>query len=113
MSKNSGPELTIYLEKRLKVKLNAKREVQGVLRGYDQFMNIVLEDAYECNDGKPVNAVGTVVIDQCWIKVGLVWFGLVWLGWGCVCCVRVVCKTPEVEGAIPLRPGHLNERESN
>nr|CAH8853380.1 unnamed protein product [Trichobilharzia regenti] len=29
------------------VRLNANREVIGILRGYDAFMNIVLSDAYE------------------------------------------------------------------
>ena len=30
-----------YLDKRLSIKLNANREVSGVLRGFDQFMNLV------------------------------------------------------------------------
>lgn len=29
------------------MQLNGNRHVEGVLRGYDQFMNIVLEDAVE------------------------------------------------------------------
>ena len=35
------PELKKYLDRRLCVKLNAGREVTGVLRGFDQFMNLV------------------------------------------------------------------------
>jgi small nuclear ribonucleoprotein G len=29
------------------VKINGKRKVQGVLRGFDPFMNVVLDDAFE------------------------------------------------------------------
>ena len=35
------------MDKKLSVKLNANRHVTGVLRGFDQFMNIVLENAVE------------------------------------------------------------------
>lgn len=31
----------------LVVKINSNREVIGILRGYDAFMNIVMDDAYE------------------------------------------------------------------
>ena len=42
MSKG-GPDLKRYMDKHLSVKINANRRVTGVLRGYDQFMNIVLD----------------------------------------------------------------------
>lgn len=36
-----------------KVGLNGNRNVEGTLRGYDQFMNIVLDDCVEIkNDGE-------------------------------------------------------------
>lgn len=35
------------MDKRLYIELNGKRTVTGVLRGYDPFMNIVLDDAAE------------------------------------------------------------------
>ncbi|EGS17123.1 putative small nuclear ribonucleoprotein [Thermochaetoides thermophila DSM 1495] len=41
------PELKKYLDKRLFVELNGSRRVIGVLRGYDVFLNIVLDDAVE------------------------------------------------------------------
>ena len=37
------------MDKKLLVKLNGNREVSGYLRGFDQFMNIVLE---HCEEGK-------------------------------------------------------------
>lgn len=36
-----------YLDKRLFVQLNGSRKVIGVLRGYDVFLNIVLDEAVE------------------------------------------------------------------
>eukprot|EP00211_Chloroparvula_japonica_P020793 CAMPEP_0119123176 /NCGR_PEP_ID=MMETSP1310-20130426/3202_1 /TAXON_ID=464262 /ORGANISM="Genus nov. species nov., Strain RCC2339" /LENGTH=74 /DNA_ID=CAMNT_0007112939 /DNA_START=114 /DNA_END=338 /DNA_ORIENTATION=+ len=44
---SSGPDLKKFLDKNVSVKLNGRRSVTGVLRGYDQFMNLVLEDTYE------------------------------------------------------------------
>ena len=41
------PELKTYMEKQLLVRLQGKRKVKGVLRGFDAFMNIVLHDAVE------------------------------------------------------------------
>lgn len=35
------------MEKRIFVQLNGNRKVVGVLRGYDVFLNIVLDDAVE------------------------------------------------------------------
>mmetsp|Transcript_39169 Transcript_39169/g.91252 ORF Transcript_39169/g.91252 Transcript_39169/m.91252 type:complete len:94 (-) Transcript_39169:1786-2067(-) len=43
-SHSKGPDLKRYMEKRLRLKLNGSRCVIGTLRGYDAFMNIVLED---------------------------------------------------------------------
>ena len=47
MAKVQPPELKRYLDKRLALKLNANRSVTGVLRGFDVFMNLVLDDASE------------------------------------------------------------------
>ncbi|KAI5294777.1 hypothetical protein KEM52_003219 [Ascosphaera acerosa] len=41
------PELKKYMEKRLYVQLNGNRRVIGMLRGYDVFMNLVLDEAVE------------------------------------------------------------------
>eukprot|EP01080_Neovahlkampfia_damariscottae_P008795 gene8795-743_t len=47
------PELKRYLDKKLLVKMNAGREVSGYLRGYDQFLNITLDDTVEVVKNKP------------------------------------------------------------
>ena len=38
-----GPELASYMEKTLSLKMDAGRHIEGVLRGYDPFLNIVLD----------------------------------------------------------------------
>lgn len=49
------------MDKSLKLKLNAGRTVIGILRGFDPFMNVVLDDTLEeCRDGTK-NNVGMVV----------------------------------------------------
>ncbi|VDN37515.1 unnamed protein product [Gongylonema pulchrum] len=50
------------MDKRMDLKLNGNRSVTGVLRGFDPFMNIVVEDAVENlkNGGK--NDIGMIVI---------------------------------------------------
>ncbi|KAF4548319.1 Small nuclear ribonucleoprotein G [Elsinoe fawcettii] len=56
------PELKKYLDKKLFVQLNGSRKVIGILRGYDVFLNIVLDDAIEERaDGNKVR-IGQVVI---------------------------------------------------
>ncbi|KAL2216277.1 hypothetical protein M432DRAFT_641967 [Thermoascus aurantiacus ATCC 26904] len=56
------PELKKYMEKRLFVQLNGNRKVIGVLRGYDVFMNIVLDEAVEEKAGGEKVRLGMVVI---------------------------------------------------
>ncbi|KAF6136539.1 hypothetical protein GIB67_015995 [Kingdonia uniflora] len=43
------------------VKLNANRVVVGTLRGFDQFMNLVIDNTVETN-GNEKNEIGMVVI---------------------------------------------------
>jgi len=63
MSKaSSGPDLTKYMDKKLAIKLNAGRNVTGILRGFDQFMNLVLEDTMEIVSAAQQNPLGMVVI---------------------------------------------------
>ena len=57
-----GPDLGKYMDKRLDIRLNAERRIVGVLRGYDQFMNLVLEDCNEINKLEEKNPTGTVMI---------------------------------------------------
>ncbi|KAJ1643258.1 hypothetical protein IWQ61_010546 [Dispira simplex] len=58
------PELVDYMEKRLLLKINGSRQVSGVLRGYDPFMNIVLDDATDENPHVPDNdrKLGMIVL---------------------------------------------------
>ncbi|KIX02249.1 uncharacterized protein Z518_08188 [Rhinocladiella mackenziei CBS 650.93] len=56
------PELKKYMEKRLFVQLNGNRKVIGVLRGYDVFLNIVLDEAVEEKAGGERERLGMVVI---------------------------------------------------
>lgn len=49
------------MDKKLSLKLNGGRAVVGILRGFDPFMNLVLDEAVEeCKDGSK-NVVGMVV----------------------------------------------------
>jgi len=49
------------MDKKLNIKLNANRNVVGVLRGFDQFMNLVLDNTLEVN-GNDTTEIGMVVI---------------------------------------------------
>lgn len=40
-------DLSKYADKQVTVKFSGGREVQGVLKGYDQLMNLVLDDVHE------------------------------------------------------------------
>ncbi|PKY08591.1 U6 snRNA-associated Sm-like protein LSm7 [Aspergillus campestris IBT 28561] len=40
-------DLTKYMDKEVRVKFNGGREVVGLLKGYDQLMNLVLDDVKE------------------------------------------------------------------
>ncbi|XP_050537352.1 probable small nuclear ribonucleoprotein G [Daktulosphaira vitifoliae] len=62
MSKAHPPELKRYLDKKLQLKLNANRQVSGVLRGFDPFMNLVLDETIEKLKDGIVNNIGMVVI---------------------------------------------------
>lgn len=50
------------MEKRLFVQLNGNRKVMGVLRGYDVFLNIVLDDAVEETQSGERKRIGMCVI---------------------------------------------------
>lgn len=43
------------------MKLNANRQVAGVLRGFDPFMNLVLDETVEKIKDGVVNSIGMVV----------------------------------------------------
>lgn len=49
------------MDKRMMLKLNGGRAVTGILRGFDPFMNVVLDDTVEeCKDNTK-NNIGMVV----------------------------------------------------
>jgi len=62
MSKAAGPDLKRYMDKTLSIKLNGNRKVSGVLRGFDQFMNITLDETVEEVSTTESNKIGMVVI---------------------------------------------------
>ncbi|KNB45066.1 hypothetical protein JH06_1231 [Blastocystis sp. subtype 4] len=62
MGKDLNVNLNSYVGKTITVKLNANRLVEGVLRGYDQMMNIILEDAFEVKSETEKHEMGRVVI---------------------------------------------------
>ncbi|KAI8078707.1 ribonucleoprotein LSM domain-containing protein [Halteromyces radiatus] len=62
MGKTATPELKMYMDKQLSLQLNNNRKVTGILRGYDPFMNLVLDEAMEEVSATEKNAIGMVVI---------------------------------------------------
>ncbi|KAF7728106.1 hypothetical protein EC973_006621 [Apophysomyces ossiformis] len=62
MAKAATPELKRYMDKRLSLQLNGNRKVVGILRGYDPFMNIVLDEAVEEVSPTEKHNIGMVVI---------------------------------------------------
>ncbi|CAM0906705.1 unnamed protein product [Alopecurus aequalis] len=49
------------MDKKLQIKLNANRVVIGTLRGFDQFMNLVVDNTVEVN-GDEKSDIGMVVL---------------------------------------------------
>jgi len=58
----TGADLRKFMEKRLDLRLNGNRKVVGVLRGYDQFMNMVLDNAIEVVSPTEKNEIGMIVL---------------------------------------------------
>lgn len=59
------------MDKKLSLKLNGGRCVQGILRGFDPFMNVVVDEALElCKDGKK-NEIGMVVRENISLRLPL------------------------------------------
>eukprot|EP00898_Chlorokybus_atmophyticus_P006454 jgi/Chlat1/680/Chrsp104S01151 len=56
------PDLKKYMDKKLQIRLNANRSVTGVLRGFDQFMNLVLDETVEEVSSSEKHQIGMVVI---------------------------------------------------
>merc|ERR1711944_169301 len=62
MSKAHPPELKKYMDKKIHLKINGGRAVAGVLRGFDPFMNLVLDDALEFTKAGDRNYIGMIVL---------------------------------------------------
>ncbi|KAK4685220.1 small nuclear ribonucleoprotein G, partial [Tremellales sp. Uapishka_1] len=62
MSRPAQPELKKFMDRKLYLHLQGGREVSGVLRGFDMFLNLVLEQAHEELGGGQRKPVGMVVI---------------------------------------------------
>lgn len=56
------PEMKQLMDKKLNLGLNGSRKIEGTLRGYDQFMNVVLEDCVEVKRDGERRPVGMTVI---------------------------------------------------
>ncbi|KAL7422852.1 U6 snRNP-associated protein Lsm7 [Cryptotrichosporon argae] len=56
--------LALYVDKSVRVKLLGGREVTGILKGYDQLMNLVLDDVVEEYEDSalPPRTLGLVVL---------------------------------------------------
>ena len=50
------------MDLRVDLKLNAGRHIAGVLKGYDQFLNVVLDNAIEIRGKDDKRELGTIVI---------------------------------------------------
>jgi len=62
MSKAHAPELKKFMDKKISLRINGGRQVEGVLTGFDPFMNLVLDNAVEITKQNVRNNVGMVVI---------------------------------------------------
>jgi len=62
MSSKKAPELKQYMDKKLAIQLNGKRSITGTLRGFDQFMNLVLGDTTEESTTGQKSKIGMVVV---------------------------------------------------
>uniref|UniRef100_A0A8C7BMW0 Small nuclear ribonucleoprotein G n=1 Tax=Neovison vison TaxID=452646 RepID=A0A8C7BMW0_NEOVI len=54
------PELKKFMDKKLSLKLNGGRHVQGIL--FDPFMNLVIDECVEMATSRQQNNIGMVVI---------------------------------------------------
>ncbi|XP_036315709.1 small nuclear ribonucleoprotein G-like [Pipistrellus kuhlii] len=50
------------MDKKLSLKLNGGRQVQGILQEFDHFMNLVINECVEMATGGQQNNIGMVVI---------------------------------------------------
>mmetsp|Transcript_2131 Transcript_2131/g.3758 ORF Transcript_2131/g.3758 Transcript_2131/m.3758 type:complete len:80 (-) Transcript_2131:226-465(-) len=57
-----GADLRKFMDLHVDIHLNGDRRVQGILKGFDPFLNIVLDEAFTVERNQPQQRLGTVVI---------------------------------------------------
>ncbi|XP_037706947.1 small nuclear ribonucleoprotein G-like [Choloepus didactylus] len=62
MSKAHPPELKKFMDKKSSLKLKDGRHVQGILRGFDPFMNLMVSGCVERATSRQQNNIGMVII---------------------------------------------------
>nr|XP_034366964.1 small nuclear ribonucleoprotein G-like [Arvicanthis niloticus] len=62
MSKAHPSKLKKFMDKKLSLKLNSGRHVQGILWGFDPFMNLVIDECVEMGTRGQQKNISTVVI---------------------------------------------------
>ena len=62
MSKAHPPELKKFMDKKIHLKINGGRAVEGILRGFDPFMNLVLDETIEFAKTGERKEIGMVVM---------------------------------------------------
>ena len=62
MSKAHPPELKKFMDKRIHLRINGSRNVEGTLCGFDPFMNLVLDNATEFTKQGKQNQIGKLTI---------------------------------------------------
>ncbi|XP_059106898.1 small nuclear ribonucleoprotein G-like [Peromyscus eremicus] len=62
MSEAHPPELKKFMDKKLSLKLNGGQHVQGILWGFDPFMNLVIDECVEMATSGQQNNISMVVI---------------------------------------------------
>ncbi|KAI8873269.1 LSM-domain-containing protein [Ramicandelaber brevisporus] len=62
MARSALPELNTYLSKRILLHLNSNRRISGVLRGFDPYMNVVVDETVEEISASERNPLGMVVV---------------------------------------------------
>ena len=62
MSAAHPPELKKFMDKKVLVKLPTGMTVEGVLRGFDPFMNMVLDESIGTNKAGEKESIGMIVV---------------------------------------------------
>eukprot|EP00941_MAST-03F_sp_MAST-3F-sp1_P001980 g1980.t1 len=70
MSRSSGdadyrkqmPELKRFMDKRLRISLNGDRTIVGQLRGFDAYLNLVVDEGVEVRSAHEKIPIGMIVI---------------------------------------------------